>query len=78
MLDEIYGIKPIYRDIANKAYTTILHTMVDGAKTHPNEEEFAETREEHLKHALEHIKKALEGDTSEDHIGHAMARCAMI
>jgi hypothetical protein len=77
-MDSLYGIKPEYRDVAKVAYDMVLKTLVEGAKTHSDECGFKLSKKEQLEHAMLHLSGEYEGDTSEDHIAHAMARCALI
>lgn len=76
-LDRVYGIKGVYRELAGLAYDTVLKTMVDGAKTHPDDNWREVDIIDHLCHANHHIEDYIAKDKTEDHIAHAMTRLAM-
>ena len=68
-------INPEYIKLAKIAYDTVIATMQEGEKTHP--EQGWQTAD-HIDHIMQHAYLHHNGDTSEDHIGHALMRCAMI
>ena len=71
-------INPDYLKLAQIAYDTVLKTMVEGEKEHGADGWKDKQTGEHFKHADNHLFLYLKGDASEDHIAHAMTRCAMI
>jgi hypothetical protein len=71
-------MNPIYTKLAQIAYDTVLQTMVDGEKTHPDNDWQDVSIIDHICHAGHHIDDYITKDTSEDHIAHALTRCAII
>jgi hypothetical protein len=71
-------MNPLYKELAQIAYDTVLQTMVDGEKTHPDNDWQKSGVWAHRIHAQAHLNSVDNGDTSEDHIAHALTRCAMI
>jgi hypothetical protein len=69
---------PDYIDLAKTAFNTVLATMLEGEKQHPGNEWKTVDINTHLAHEAIHCVKYVEGDTSEDHIAHALTRLAMI
>ena len=67
-----------YKKLAQIAYDTVLQTMMEGEKTHTADEWKQITIGGHSYCALRHIDEFNKGDKSEDHIAHALTRCAMI
>jgi hypothetical protein len=71
-------MNPEYIKLAQIAYDTVLATMQEGETTHPAQEWQEVDINTHLAHEAVHCVKYVEGDTSEDHIGHALTRLALI
>ncbi len=71
-------INPIYIKLAQIAYDTVLQTMIEGEKEHGANGWKDMPVYEHGLHATVHTIGYGAGDKSEDHIAHAMTRCAMI
>ncbi len=73
-------INPEYRRLAQIAYDTVLQTMIEGEKTHPDNEWKDRSVKYHKEHAFIHAGNAhLEPNkTDEDNIACCMTRCAMI
>jgi len=71
-------MNPDYIKLAKIAYDTVLQTMIEGEKEHGTDGWKDTQTGEHFKHADNHLFLYLKGDSSEDHIAHAMTRCAMI
>ncbi len=69
---------PEHIKLAQIAHDTVLRTMQEGEQTHPGNEWQQQPEIYHLIHATTHIASAGLKDTSEDHIGHALTRLAMI
>jgi hypothetical protein len=85
--DSAFGIRPEYRELAQIAYDTVLKTMVEGEKTHPDKPVDGWKEKDligHLGHADVHLRKYENGyfckdsKSCEDNIAHALTRCAMI
>jgi len=49
-------------------------TMQEGAETHEEDAWLAESVKFHITHAEQHLAKYMLGDTSEEHLSHAMTR----
>jgi hypothetical protein len=71
-------MNPIYHKLAQIAYDTVLQTMQEGEQTHPPDEWQEVDIIDHICHASHHENDYIAGDTSEEHIAHALTRCAMI
>lgn len=76
-------MNPEYIKLAQIAYDTVLATMLEGEVTHPGNEWKDVAADDHTQHAADHIENALVAMEynwvqSEDHIGHALTRLAMI
>jgi hypothetical protein len=71
-------INPDYIKLAQIGYDMILQTLIDGEKVHGADEWKELSIYEHGIHATQHIMDHSMGYTAEDHIAHAMTRCAMI
>ena len=69
---------PEYIKLAQTAYDTVLATMLEGEATHQGNEWQMISAWEHMNHAMQHMAASANRDTSEDHIGHAITRLAMI
>jgi len=69
---------PGYIKLAKIAYDTVLQTMLEGEKEHGADEWKEQCVTSHLRHAESHIEHAVSYHSGEDHIAHAMTRCAMI
>ena len=67
-----------YVKLAQIAYDTVLQTMIEGEKEHGANGWKDMPVYEHGLHATVHTIGYGAGDKSEDHIAHAMTRCAMI
>lgn len=66
-----------YIKLAQIAYGTVLQTMIDGEKEHGADGWKVLSVADHAEHIKAHIGKH-RMDKSEDHIAHALTRCAMI
>jgi hypothetical protein len=71
-------INPGYIKLAKIAYDTVLQTMIEGEKTHGADEWKGVSTSTHSCYMSIHGSKYCRDDKSEDHIAHAMTRCAMI
>ncbi len=74
-------MNPIYTKLAQLAYDTVLQTMIEGEKTHPDNpiDGWKDANiPTHGLHIVDHIYKHSKGDKTEDHIAHMLTRCAMI
>lgn len=71
-------MNPDYIKLAQIAYDTVLRTMREGEKTHPDNDWQDVDKIDHLCHANHHIIDYIANDKSADHIAHALTRCAMI
>jgi hypothetical protein len=71
-------INPDYLKLAQIGFDYILQTMIEGEKTHPDNEWKEKASVQHWVHAKIHMSNYKQGDKSEDHIACCMARCAMI
>lgn len=75
---KLKDINPLYIELARIAYDTVLHTMLQGEKTHPDNDWQDVSIIDHICHAGHHIDDYITEDTSEDHIAHAITRLAII
>lgn len=72
-------VNPAYEKLAQIAYDTVLKTMVEGEKDHPDNRWKDKDIEYHLLHAMQHADSAYFNDTAkEDDTAHCLTRCAMI
>lgn len=71
-------INPDYIELAKIAYDTVLQTMIDGEKEHGADKWKDVEPWEQLNHTMQHLIGEAMRDKAEDHIAHAMTRCAMI
>lgn len=71
-------MNPDYEKLAKIAYDTVLQTMQEGEKEHGAGEWKNQSVNSHANHAYFHMDSLADGDTTEDHIAHALTRCAMI
>jgi hypothetical protein len=71
-------MNPEYIKLAQIAYNTVLATMLEGEATHQGNEWQEVDINTHLAHEAVHCVKYVKGDTSEDHIGHALTRLCII
>lgn len=71
-------INPDYLKLAQIAHDTVLQTMIDGEKEHGTDGWKEVCTSTHSCHMSIHGSKYCRDDKSEDHIAHAMTRCAMI
>jgi hypothetical protein len=71
-------MNPEYERLGELAKQIVIQTMLEGEQTHPDNEWQTVSIETHLYHATLHELKQATGDTSEDHIAHALTRLAMI
>ncbi|MFA5307754.1 MAG: hypothetical protein WC365_09955 [Candidatus Babeliales bacterium] len=79
MSNKDMAISPLYIKLAQIAYDAVLQTMQEGEKEHGPDEWKDKSILYHKTHALEHAELAYPGyNNDEDHIAHAMTRCAMI
>lgn len=67
-----------YIKLAQIAFDTVLQTMMEGEKTHPANDWQEVDIIDHICHTSHHENDYIAGDTTEDHIAHALTRCAMI
>ena len=72
------SINPDYLKLAQIAFDTVLQTMLEGEKEHGPDEWKSIPSLEHKLHTADHFLKRTQSDIAEDHIAHAMTRCAMI
>ncbi len=70
-------MNPDYEKLAKVAYDTVLQTMIEGERAHGTDEWMALSVPDHAEHIKAHIGK-YRRDKSEDHVAHALTRCAMI
>ena len=69
------NMNPDYEKLGELAKQIVIATMQEGEQTHPgNEWQTAD----HIDHAMQHLYLHHNGDTTEDHIGHALTRCVII
>jgi hypothetical protein len=71
-------MNPIYHKLAQLAYGTVLQTMVDGEKTHPDNDWQNVDIMEHFRHAIDHLASWELEENDEDHLAHAITRLAII
>ena len=71
-------MNPDYEKLGEIAKQTVIQTMIEGEKTHSPDEWKQLDTYQHASHAWQHINDYYIDDKSEDHIAHAMTRCAMI
>lgn len=71
-------VNPMYIKLAKLAYDTVLQTMLEGAKTHPDNDWQSVDIMEHFRHALDHLANWELDENDEDHLAHAITRLAMI
>jgi len=71
-------INPDYIKLAKIAYDTVLQAMLEGEREHGPDSWKEQCITCHMRHAEDHIEHAILGYSDENHIAHAMARCAMI
>lgn len=68
----------IYTKLAQLAYDTVLQTMVDGEKTHPDNDWQNVDIMEHFRHALDHLASWELEENDEPHLDHAITRLVII
>lgn len=68
----------LYEVLGEIAKQTVIRTMIEGEKTHPANDWQEVDIIDHICHTSHHENDYIAGDTSEDHIAHALTRCAMI
>lgn len=73
-----FGANPDHIKLALVASETVLKTMKEGEKSHGKDEWKKQTIEDHREHAMNHIGNSIFINETEDHIAHALTRCAMI
>jgi hypothetical protein len=71
-------MNPDYEKLGEIAKQTVIQTMLEGEKKHGTDGWKEQCGLFHLRHIYNHCSKAYDFDTSDDHIAHAMTRCAMI
>ena len=71
-------INPDYIKLAQIAYDTVLQTLMEGEKEHGPDSWKSIPSLEHKLHTADHFLKRAQSDIAEDHIAHALTRCAMI
>lgn len=71
-------MNPIYHKLAQLAYGTVLQTMIEGEKTHPDNDWQNVDIMEHFRHALDHLASWELEENGEDHLAHAITRLAII
>lgn len=69
---------PDYIKLAQIAYDTVIQTMQEGEKSHPNDDWQNVDIMEHFRHALDHLANWELDENDEDHLAHAITRLAMI
>jgi hypothetical protein len=75
---ETGAINPDYIKLAQLAYDIVLQTMLEGEKQHNPDGWKDIPAWEHLNHTMQHLTASAMRDKTEDHIAHALTRCAMI
>jgi len=75
---KLRNVKPIYIELAQIAFDTVLQTMIDGEKTHPANEWQNVDIMEHFRHAIDHLANWELDENDEDHLAHAITRLIMI
>jgi hypothetical protein len=71
-------MNPIYHKLAQIAYDTVIQTMQEGEKSHPNDDWQNVDIMEHFRHAIDHLASWELEENDEDHLAHAITRLAMI
>ena len=71
-------VNPDYIKLAQIAYDTVLQTMLEGAKTHPDNDWQSVDIMEHFRHALDHLANWELEEKDEPHLDHAITRLVMI
>lgn len=71
-------MNPIYHKLAQLAYGTVLQTMIEGEKTHPDNDWQNVDIMEHFRHAIDHLASWELEENDEDHLAHAITRLAII
>jgi hypothetical protein len=72
------GMNPDYEKLGEIAKQTVIQTILEGEKEHGADGWKKLSIKEHDDHAMRHIFFHGQGRNDEDHIAHAMTRCAMI
>jgi hypothetical protein len=72
------SINPGYLKLAQIVYDTVLQTMLEGEAEHGPDSWKSIPSLEHKLHTADHFLKRAQSDIAEDHIAHALTRCAMI
>jgi hypothetical protein len=71
-------MNPLYEKLAQIAYDTVIQTMQEGEKSHPNDDWQNVDIMEHFRHALDHLAAWEIEENDEDHLAHAITRLIMI
>lgn len=71
-------MNPLYEKLAQIAYDTVIQTMQEGEKSHPNGDWQNVDIMEHFRHALDHLAAWEIEENDEDHLAHAITRLVMI
>lgn len=71
-------MNPDYNRLAQIAYDAVIQTMLEGEKTHHDDEYKKIDTATHFVHALEHLANWELEEKDEDHIAHAITRLIMI
>lgn len=75
---KLKDVKPIYIELAQIAFDTVLQTMIEGEQSHPANNWRNISTGVHYHHVFKHLSEWGKGDTSELHLDHAITRLAMI
>lgn len=74
---KLKDVNPLYIELAQIAFDTVLQTMIDGEKKH-GDEWLNKSIDYHKQHALGHAELNCVGDKSDNHTNNGMTRNAMI
>ena len=66
-----------YIRLSLKAAAIVYRTMQEGERKHGRAKWKRASKQEHLKHACDHVIGIINGNTKEDHVGHAITRLVM-
>lgn len=66
-----------YKQLAQLAYDTVLQTMTEGEAAHGLDKWKTLSQHDHLIRGFRHMVKAIYHQTDENHLAHALTRCAM-
>lgn len=74
---KLKDVKPIYIELAQIAFDTVLQTMIDGEAKH-GDEWLSKSIDYHKQHAYQHAELNYVGDKSDKHTNNCLTRNAMI